>query len=70
MSILSQKKKKCKNGIECYLDAIKTMEDDNDFIKAKMGNAGSSVTKLVSQVKEEIHEYAKEHSDHKISELL
>ncbi len=55
---VAQKKKKCKNGVECYLEAIKTIEEDTDFIKAKLGN-GSSVGKLAMQVKEEMQEYTR-----------
>ena len=59
----SQRKKKCKNGIECYLESINTIKEDQDFIKSKMGSSTQSVGKMAAQVKEELEEYHRNQHD-------
>ena len=47
-------KKKCKNPVECYADAIQILEVDREFLKAKMSKCGDSANKLIEQVKLEV----------------
>lgn len=65
---LSQKKK-CKNAVECYADAIGILEVDRELLRSKMSKCGDNANKLVEQVKAEVQVQFKEESDRRVLEL-
>ena len=62
-------KKKCKNPVECYADAIQILEVDREFLKGKMSKCGDSANKLIEQVKVEVQQKFQQEADKKYLEL-
>ncbi len=62
-------KKKCKNPVECYADAIGILEVDRELLRSKMSKCGDNANKLVEQVKAEVQVQFKEESDRRVLDL-